>query len=132
MSFLLDTDICSAHVRRPSGLMHRFMQHAGQLQIGTVSLAELYVWAYQSTDPLGMIGRLNRDLLQDVAVVSFDSAAAQEFGRLRVDLRKRGVTIPPFDLQIASIALVNDLTLVTHNTRDFEAISELRLEDWLI
>jgi tRNA(fMet)-specific endonuclease VapC len=32
---------------------------------------------------------------------------------------------------IASVALVNDLTLVTHNTRDFENIPGLRLQDWL-
>ena len=33
MSFLLDTDTCSAHLKRPSGLMHRFMQHSGGLYI---------------------------------------------------------------------------------------------------
>jgi len=35
------------------------------------------------------------------------------------------------DLLIAAVALLHDLTLVTHNTRDFQGISGLRLENWL-
>ena len=51
MSFLLDTDICSAHLKRPAGLMHRFVQHSGRLCLPTVVLAELYVWAYHRQNP---------------------------------------------------------------------------------
>ena len=36
------------------------------------------------------------------------------------------------DLQIAAIAVANDFTLVTHNTREFERIDDLKLEDWEI
>jgi len=42
MSFLLDTNICSEHLKRPSGLVHRFIQHSGRLHISTVVLGELY------------------------------------------------------------------------------------------
>jgi hypothetical protein len=41
MTHLLDTNICSAHIRRPAGLAHRFFQHAGGIAIPTVVLAEL-------------------------------------------------------------------------------------------
>ena len=41
MKFLLDTDLCSAHMRRPARLAHRFMQFIGQLAVPTVTLAEL-------------------------------------------------------------------------------------------
>jgi tRNA(fMet)-specific endonuclease VapC len=51
MSFLLDSDICSAHLRRPGLLFHRFMQHAGRLWISTITLSDLYTWAYKQTDP---------------------------------------------------------------------------------
>ena len=46
MSFLLDTNICSLHIRRPAGLAHRFMQHSGRLWISSLVLAELYAGAY--------------------------------------------------------------------------------------
>ena len=44
--------------------------------------------------------------------------------------RLRGTPISPYDLQIAEIALVNNLILVTHNLREFSRIEELRFEDW--
>ncbi|MFN0052904.1 MAG: hypothetical protein ACKV0T_11995 [Planctomycetales bacterium] len=51
MSFLLDTNTLSAHVRRPSGLAHRFFQHSGRLYTASICLGELYVWAYGRPDP---------------------------------------------------------------------------------
>ena len=47
MNFLLDTDICSAHMRRPAKLAHRFIQHTGQLAGSAITLAELYAGAYK-------------------------------------------------------------------------------------
>ena len=41
MSYLLDTNILSAHLRRPSGLQHRFVQHSGRLYTSSVALARI-------------------------------------------------------------------------------------------
>ena len=41
-----------------------------------------------------------------------------------------GTSIGAYDLQIAAIALVNNLTLITHNTREFERVDGLQIEDW--
>ena len=46
MSFLLDTNVLSAYLRRPSGLAHRFVQHSGRLYTSAISLSELYVWTF--------------------------------------------------------------------------------------
>jgi tRNA(fMet)-specific endonuclease VapC len=132
MSFLLDTNICSAHIRRPSGLMHRFVQHTGRLFVPTVVLAELYVWAYQRPDPAEFLAAIAVFLKYDVEVLGFDEVSAEHFGRLKVELQRVGITVSPMDLLIASVALAHDLTLVTHNTDDFRDIPNLRLEDWLI
>jgi tRNA(fMet)-specific endonuclease VapC len=61
----------------------------------------------------------------------FDSTCAEKFGQVRGTLLKKGVSIPTVDLMIASAALVHNLTLVTHNTADFQNIPGLRLDDWL-
>lgn len=50
---------------------------------------------------------------------------------LSAQLRRQGIEIPSVDLLIASVALVYHLTVVTHNTADFENIPGLRLDDWL-
>jgi tRNA(fMet)-specific endonuclease VapC len=61
----------------------------------------------------------------------FDDASAEVYGRIRAQLGAQGNLIGPNDLLIASIALANNLTLVTHNTREFSRIPELRIEDWV-
>lgn len=130
MNFLLDTDICSAHMRRPAQLAHRFIQHTGQLAISTVNLAELYAGAYKHSQTARLLA-LVADLLQEVHVLDFDVACADTFGQVRGTLLKQGFSVPTTDLMIASTALVHDLTLVTHNTADFQNIPGLRLVDWL-
>ena len=130
MRFLLDTDICSAHMRRPAKLSHRFIQHIGQIAISSVTLAELYAGAYkhpQANRLLAMIA----DLLQEIRVVDFDSDCAEKFGQVRGKLLQQGISVPTTDLMIATAALVHDLTLVTHNSADFRNIPNLRLADWL-
>ena len=130
MSFLLDSDICSTYLRRPGGLFHRFMQHAGRLWISTFTLSDLYTWAYKQDDPTVISDKI-RDFRRDIALLSFDEACAIELGKVRGSLLRQGIRVSPVDLMIASVALVHDLTLVTHNTADFRNIPGLRLEDWL-
>jgi tRNA(fMet)-specific endonuclease VapC len=132
MSFLLDTDTCSYHVKRPSGLMHRFQQYSGNLFISTLTLGELYVWAYQRVDPSKILRSLESDLLPGVLILDYDNQAAVLFGRYRGELLRKGIDVPPTDMINASVALLHNLTLVTHNTRDYQAIPGLRLDDWLI
>ena len=62
--------------------------------------------------------------------VNFDDAAAKKYGKIRSDLAFKGTPIGPNDLMIASIALVNDMVLVTHNTREFSRVATLKIEDW--
>ncbi|WP_442921628.1 PIN domain-containing protein [Microcoleus sp. Aus8_D2] len=54
------------------------------------------------------------------------------YGEIRAQLAASGTPIGPNDLLIASIALANNLILVTHNTREFSRVEGLRLEDWEI
>ena len=131
MSFLLDTNTCSEHIRKPAGLSHRFVQYGGRLSIPTIVLGELLAWAYRRPNPdplLRSIGELRSDLY----VLPYDEACADQFGRIRGTLIRQGISVSTVDLMIASVALVHDLTLVTHNTADFQRIPGIRLVDWLV
>lgn len=130
MSFLLDTNICSAHMNRPSGLSHRFTQYSGRLNISTIVLSELYAGAYMLGNPTRVLHGIN-DLLLDVNLISFDERCAEEFGRLRGVLHQQGIVVGPLDLQIAAVAMAQQLTLVTNNTKDFKNIPNLQMVDWL-
>jgi tRNA(fMet)-specific endonuclease VapC len=60
----------------------------------------------------------------------FNDSAAEQYGRLRAALEKQGALIGPYDLLIVSIALANNVTLVTHNTDEFKRVPGLQMEDW--
>jgi tRNA(fMet)-specific endonuclease VapC len=131
MSFLLDTDTCSVHLKRPSGLMHRFVQHSGGLAIPTIVLGELYAWAYQRHNPIPLVQQIENDLLADVSVLDYDSDCARTFGTVRGQLLQQGISVNRVDLMIAAVALAYNFTLVTHNTADYNRIPGLRLDDWI-
>jgi len=131
MSFLLGTNICSEHLRKPAGLSHRFVQHGGRLSISTIVLGELLAWAYRRPNPDPLL-QLIRELRADLQVLPYDEACADQFGRLRGTLIRQGTSVSPVDLMIASVALVHHLTLVTHNTADFQRIPGIRLADRLV
>lgn len=130
MSFLLDTNICSAFLKRPERLAHRFMTHGGQLNLSTVVLAELLTWAHQRNDSQ-LLDLVEHELVQVMTVYPFDVACASEYGALRARQLAKGRVVDPTDLMIAATALAHDLTVVTANTRHFADVPGLRLVNWL-
>lgn len=131
MSFLLDTDICSAHLRRPAGLTHHFIQHSGRLYVSSITVAELYTWAYIQDDPARILSAIETLLTSEVQLLPYAERCAEEFGKLRSELRRQGLTVSPIDLLIASAARAHELTLVTHNVSDFGRIPGVAVVDWL-
>jgi len=121
----------------PVGYRYLLCAHASSsgsgtgIAISSVTLAELYAGAYQRSQPARLLA-LIAALLQDVAILDFDSACAEQFGKTRGVLLLQGIQVATADLRIASVALTYNLTLVTHNTTDFQHVPGLRLDDWLI
>jgi tRNA(fMet)-specific endonuclease VapC len=106
MSFLLDTDICSAHLKQRPALTHRILQHTGRLYISTVTLGELSTWAKRANAPVGRLQSL-RDFLLGISVLSVDEQVAEKFGAVRAALFDAGKPAPDLDLDllIAATAL---------------------------
>ena len=130
MSFLLDTDICSAYLKGQGVVWNRFIQHTGGLHISSNVLGELYTWLFRArTSPKRLLS-LN-EMLTDVMVLDVTADVGKKFGEVRAGLLDRGLPAPDMDLFTAATALVHDLTLVTHNTQDFANVPDLRLADWL-
>ncbi len=130
MSFLLDTDTCSAHLKS-GALTHRLMQHSGRLHMSAITLGELYTWALRAKSPPRRLQGV-LDLLSDVAVVDFTSDVARRVGEVQAGLLDNGQRAPQIDLLIAATALVHGLTVVTHNQRHFLMVPGLSVEDWLV
>jgi tRNA(fMet)-specific endonuclease VapC len=130
VSFLIDTDTCSAHLREKGAVTSRFLQYGGQLHVSAITVGELFTWAMRANAPVRRMKSLQQ-LLADTKVLDVNGAVAREFGRVRAGLMDIGRPAPDLDLLIAATALVHGLTLVTHNTQDFANIPGLRVVDWL-
>jgi tRNA(fMet)-specific endonuclease VapC len=76
----------------------------------------------------GLLAETER-LLIEMDVVSFGAAATAQFEILVANRALRKAGRP--DLLIASITLANKAILVTRNTKDFEIIPGLRIENWM-
>jgi tRNA(fMet)-specific endonuclease VapC len=131
MSFLVDTDTCSAYIKGIGRVMNRFVQYGGGLYISTVTLGELYAWALQAKAPPKRMQDLLA-LLGEVKVLSVDELVARKFGEVRAWQLDRGLSSPELDLINGAVALVNNLTMATHNVKDYANIPGLTLDDWLV
>jgi len=99
------------------------------IQLCSVVKAELFFGAEKSNRKSDNHDVL-RNLFADVPSLPFDDDAARKYGEIRAELSRVGTPIGPNDLMIAAIAIVHGLILVTHNTREFSRIKDLKLEDW--
>ena len=97
--------------------------------LSSVVKSELLTGAYKSNVSEKVLSKLNY-FFEKFDSLAFDDNVAEVYAKTRSQLEAKGLIIGPYDLQIAAIALVNDFTLVTHNTREFERIENLKLEDW--
>jgi len=131
VSFLLDTDTCSAHLKNVAIVTSRFLQYTGRLHMSVITLGELYAWALRAKAPPRRKQSL-LDLLNDTKVLIVDDDVARRFGEEQAMLLDAGLRAPGLDLFIASTALVQGLTLVTHNTKECAHVPGLTLEDWLV
>lgn len=130
MSYLLDTDTCSAHLKGDRAVFSRFLQYAGRLHISAITAGELYSWVLRSKAPPGRL-QLLQEFLMGVYLLPLDQQVAYRFGVLRARLLDLGQSPATMDLMVAATALVHGLTLVTHNVRHFSQLPDLAIEDWL-
>ncbi|OUL32017.1 VapC toxin family PIN domain ribonuclease [Nostoc sp. RF31YmG] len=131
MRYLLDTNACIVYLNRPmSGVRQRLGSLSpSDIAVCSVVKAELFYGAMRSNNPPRTLALLEA-FLNNFVSLPFDDRAAWIFGTIRAELGTLGTLIGPYDLQIAAIAVVNNLTLVTHNTREFSRVNGLAIEDW--
>lgn len=131
MSYLLDTNVCIKLINNTNQAVARRLaqENPKQIYLCTVVEFELYYGAYRSQKVDDNIAKLKR-FFNQFTLLNFDSSSAKIAGYIRDKLNKKGTPIGAYDLQIASIALANDLVLVTHNVNEFSRIDGLKDEDW--
>jgi tRNA(fMet)-specific endonuclease VapC len=131
MKYLLDTNICIYIInRRPIQVMARFRQERiGDIGVSSLTAAELAYGVEKSASTRNR--QTLEKFLAPLEIVAFDNQAFWQYGRLRADLEKRGQPIGSMDMLIAAHALALNAVLVTNNTREFERVGGLHLENWV-
>jgi len=131
MIFLPDTNACISLLRRrtPSLMARWHSTRAADIALCSVVVYELRHGAERSSNPAREHTKLDV-FLEPFGSLPFDDACAHRCAQIRAQLERDGALIGPHDLQIASVALEHDLTLITHNTREFSRVSGLKLVDW--
>lgn len=99
--------------------------------ITTITIGEIFYGAFKSSNPEFHIEKLQTVLLPLVNVLSFDSKSAFFYGKIRAELEKGGEIISSTDLQVVSIAIANELILITGNIKHFKRIKQLQIENWI-
>ena len=133
MKFLLDTNTCIIYLRGKNLILKQKLESIKVQDIAVCSIvkSELFYGALKSAKPERNLAAQQEFLAQFISL-PFDDSATMIFGTIRTRLEALGTPIGPYDLQIASIAINYNLTLVTHNTREFKRVNNLQLEDWEI
>ncbi len=131
MSYLLDANACIRVLNGSSRtLVERLKQHdPSEVLISSVVRAELLFGARKSAQVEDNLSLLSR-FLAPFHVAPFDDACAEHYGMLRADLERAGIPIGPNYMMIAATARAHDAILVTANTREFQRVVGLRVEDW--
>ena len=131
MIYLPDTNACIKYInQKDSIILQKFAIISRQdIVLCDIVKFELYYGAYKSSRKTHNLNVL-KEFFSEFISLPFDERAIIKAAEVRAILATKGTPIGPYDLQIAAIALVNDLILVTHNTREFSRIEGLKIEDW--
>jgi tRNA(fMet)-specific endonuclease VapC len=135
---MLDTDIMSYLMKKNHPSHKALMQKILEKEEGTIALSVISV--SEISEGIENIADESRKkilliameyILSSLVVLEFNDEAAWVYGKIRNNLRKSGQDIGVMDTLIAAHAKSQDLILVTNNSKHFERIQDIRIENWI-
>ena len=130
--YLLDTNICIYIIKKkPADVLKTLKTKSKKdIYISSITIAELEYGIAKSQFPennkIALI-----EFLSIFNILPFDDNDAVDFGEIKKELEKKGKIIGPMDLLLAAQAKSKKLILVTNNTKEFERVEGLKIENWL-
>jgi len=131
MLYMLDTNICSYIIQnKPQSIKEKFqeVEENHTIALSSIVVSELLYGATKKDSPKLM--KIVSTFIDNFIIYDYSKISAQSYGNIRTDLEKKGKIIGANDLLITSHALSLGAILVTNNTREFERVEGLVLEDW--
>jgi len=129
---LLDTDTISFILRKDERCIKRWVTYLEKNKKGYLSCIshyEILRGLYRKPNKGYLTGYMS--MLQDLEIMEVNGDVAQLAAEIEKDLHQAGLIIHTPDVLIAATAIFYEMTLATNNTKDFQNISHLKLENWI-
>ena len=133
MIYYLDSNICVYFLK---GLYPSIMENIkninpNNIKIPSIVKAELLYGAEKSQQKAKNLSNINR-FLEPFEIIPFDDDCSIVYSKIRSSMELKGTIIGPNDYIIASTVLAKNGILVTNNTKEFERVKNLKIENWIV
>ena len=133
-TFMLDTNICSFIMRnRPESVLQMLqarVEHRDRVIISAITYAELRFGAIGKKASPKHNAIVDEFMARVDAVLAWDQSAVEATAIIKKELSDKGTPIGNNDTMIAGHAVSTGSLLVTNNTKEFERVPGLKIEDW--
>ena len=131
MKYMLDTNICIYAIKhKPPEVIKNFLKHnPDDICVSSITYGEL-MHGVEKSQAVERNRAAITLFLSSISILPFDNYAAEEYGKVRAELERKGTPIGPMDMLIAGHARSERLIRVTNNTREFFRVENLEVEDW--
>jgi tRNA(fMet)-specific endonuclease VapC len=134
--YLLDTNAISEPIKKIPNqqVLEKITRHYSACALSAFTVFELIKGAYQMPESKkrSVILRYAEKTFSQLAILPYTQKAADWHGQETARLQSIGKSPPFLDAQIAAVAKINNLILVTRNTEDFKNFADLQLENWFV
>jgi len=130
VKYMMDTNTCIFLMKNYQKVVAEFTaKRSYGIVISSITASELYFGVHNSPTPQ-KLAILLANFLVGLPVVDYNATAGDSYGRIRAELKRKGLLIGELDMLIAAHAKSLNLILVTNNTGEFSRVSGLAIEDW--
>lgn len=130
MKYMLDTNTCIFITKQDEKVLHHLKNaDLKEICLSSITLAELECGVAKS-DFIEKNAKALKYFVSNFHILPFNENAANEYGKIRAYLEKNGNKIGAMDMLIAAHAKSENLILVTNNTKEFNRVQGLQIEDW--
>lgn len=127
--YLLDTNICISILKDKYGIREKVLDVSPKnCFISEITIAELFYGAAKSQRAEHF---KDIDHIINLFKVLPVYPSLRLYGKLKAELEQKGQRIDEFDLLIGATSITNNMTMVTSNTKHFERITGIHLENWM-
>jgi tRNA(fMet)-specific endonuclease VapC len=131
MKYLLDTCVVSDFVKGDSNTLRRIKETSpSEIAISSITVMEIEYGLALNPSAMKKLKTILNEFMEIVTIINYSRDDAAQSALLRALLKQQGTPIGSYDVLLAGVALNHKTIFVTSNTKEFERVNGLKLENW--